>query len=99
MSVRNLGSLFVPRSIALVGASNRPRSVGHALITNLVAAGFNGPIYPVNPNEPAVAGLASLGDVALLTEAPDLAIIATPPTRWRPLLPNWGGGAPKQPSC
>lgn len=90
MSIRNLGSLFQPRSIAVVGASSRARSVGHALITNLVNAGFKGPIYPVNPNESAVAGLASIGDVALLPEAPDLAVIATPPDTVAPIIAELG---------
>src|SRR5690606_5850943 len=79
-----------PRSIAVVGASNRPRSVGLALMTNLVKAGFKGPIYPVNPNESAVAGLACLGDVALLPEAPDLAVIATPPDTVAPIIAELG---------
>ena len=90
MSIRNLDSLFQPRSIAVVGASNRPRSVGLALMTNLVKAGFKGPIYPVNPNESAVAGLACLGDVALLPEAPDLAVIATPPDTVAPIIAELG---------
>lgn len=90
MSIRNLGSLFQPRSIAVVGASNRPRSVGLALMKNLTGAGFKGSIYPVNPNETAAAGLACLGDVALLPEAPDLAVIATPPDTVAPIIAELG---------
>ena len=51
MSVRNLHSLFAPKSIALIGASQRPGSVGHVLMKNLLGQGFAGPILPVNPHE------------------------------------------------
>jgi acetyltransferase len=90
MSVRNLNSLFEPRSIAVVGASNRPRSIGAALMTNLIRAGFKGPIYPVNPNESEVLTLPSVDDVAALPEAPDLAIIATPPDTVAPIVAELG---------
>lgn len=90
MSVRNLDRLLKPRSIAVVGASNRPRSIGLALMTNLIGAGFKGPIYPVNPNESAVHGLNSVGEVAALPEAPDLAVIATPPDTVPPIVAELG---------
>ena len=44
MTVRNLDALFKPKAIALIGASNRPRSVGAVLARNLFEAGFRGPI-------------------------------------------------------
>ncbi|HEX7563776.1 MAG TPA: CoA-binding protein, partial [Bradyrhizobium sp.] len=49
MSIRNLDKMFHPRSIAVIGASARPKSVGAALMTNLMNGGFDGPIMPVNP--------------------------------------------------
>ena len=64
MSVRNLDVLFHPRSIALVGASKQPRSVGAVLARNLLAAGFDGPVMPVNPHEIAIARRAQLPSVA-----------------------------------
>ena len=57
MSVRNLDVLLEPRSIALIGASKRSRSVGKVLAHNLLNAGFDGPIMPVNPNERAIEGV------------------------------------------
>jgi acetyltransferase len=79
MSTRNLEVLFKPRSIALIGGSNRPHSVGAVLARNLLAGGFAGPIMPVNPHETAVAGVLAYLDVAHLPAAPDLAVLASPP--------------------
>jgi acetyltransferase len=79
MSIRNLDKMFRPRSIAVIGASDKARSVGAALMTNLLHAGFRGPIVPVNPKADAVHGIKAFADVASLPVAPDLAVIATPP--------------------
>ena len=79
MSVRNLDKMFRPRSIAVIGASARPRSVGAALMTNLMNGGFDGPIMPVNPKAAALHGIMTYKDVASLPLTPDLAVIATPP--------------------
>lgn len=79
MSIRNLDKMFRPGSIAVIGASDRPRSVGSALMANLLQAGFSGPILPVNPKASAVHGIMAYKDVASLPVAPDLAVIATPP--------------------
>ena len=79
MSIRNLESLFRPKSLAVFGASDRPGSVGATVIRNVLAGGFGGPIYAVNPRHPEVAGQRTFRDVSSLPETPDLAIIATPP--------------------
>jgi acetyltransferase len=79
MSTRNLESLMKPRSIALIGASNRPHSVGAVLARNLLAGGFAGPVMPVHPRETAIAGVLAYPDVAHLPVVPDLAVLATPP--------------------
>jgi len=79
MSVRNLQSLFGPKSIALIGASQRPGSVGQVLMKNLLSQGFAGPVLPVNPNEAMIASLTAYKDVASLPVTPDLAVICTPP--------------------
>lgn len=78
MSTRNLQHFFRPGSVALIGASATPSSVGATLLANLVAAGFAGPIWPVNPKHAELHGLPCYADVAALPAAPDLAIIATP---------------------
>ena len=44
-----LDALFKPRSVAVIGASNNPLSIGHIVIQNLVDHNYQGPIYPINP--------------------------------------------------
>ena len=78
MSLRNLDRLFTPRSIAVVGASNRPRSVGATVMRNLLQGGFAGAVLPVNPKYEAVAGAHAYRSVAQLPEPPDLAVVCTP---------------------
>ncbi len=79
MSVRHLDSLFHPNSVAVIGASNQPLSVGGMVLRNLLRGGFSGPIMPVNPKYEAIAGVLSYPDVAHLPVVPDVAVIATPP--------------------
>jgi acetyltransferase len=79
MSVRNLQHLFAPASVALVGASERPGSVGATVMRNLPGGGFSGPVWPVNPKHKQVAGRDCYASVAELPQAPDLALICTPP--------------------
>lgn len=79
MSQKNLNKLFRPRSLAVIGASNREGTVGNLVMRNLLRAGFTGPIMPVNPKYQAVSGVYSYADVASLPIVPDLAIICTPP--------------------
>lgn len=78
MTIRNLDALFAPKSIALIGASNTPSSVGNVLARNLLSGGFLGPVMPVNPHETTIAGFRSFTSIAGLPAGPDLAVIATP---------------------
>jgi acetyltransferase len=79
MTTRNLKALFEPTSIAVIGATNRPNSVGGTVMHNLLDGGFAGPILPVNPGHDAIAGVLAYDSVADLPLAPDLAVICTPP--------------------
>ena len=79
MSIRNLEHMFRPRSVALIGASGRPNSVGATVMKNLLTGGFDGPIMPVNPKYPSIQGVLAYPDVASLPQVPDLAVICTPP--------------------
>lgn len=79
MTVRNLGSLFNPKSVALVGAGKVAGSLGAVLARNLFNSGFDGPIMPVNPHHEAVEGVLAYPDAASLPLIPELAVIATPP--------------------
>ncbi len=79
MSIRNLDAFFHPASIALIGASKQAHSVGSVIASNLLSAGFNGPIMPVNPKHRSVNGVLTYPNVKSLPVAPDLAILCTPP--------------------
>jgi acetyltransferase len=79
MSVRNLDKLFNARSVALIGATPRPGSVGALVARNLRRAGFGGELMLVNPHHDRIDGLTVYPDVASLPRAPDLAVIVTPP--------------------
>ena len=78
MSVRHLDHLFQPRSVAVIGASDREHSLGATLMHNLLAGGYAGPVWPVNPKHAVVAGQRAYAGVADLPEAPGLAVICTP---------------------
>jgi acetyltransferase len=79
MSIRNLQHLFSPDSVALIGASDKPHSIGATVLHNLLEGGFAGAIMPVNPKYDSLAGLQVYPTIARLPTAPDLAVICTPP--------------------
>jgi acetyltransferase len=79
MSVHNLDALFKPASITLIGASDRPGSIGAVLMRNLLDGGFRGTVTAVNPRHKQIAGRRAYPDVASLPESPDLGVICTPP--------------------
>ncbi|MCW9034737.1 MAG: GNAT family N-acetyltransferase [Rhodospirillales bacterium] len=79
MSIRNLHHLFAPKSVAVIGASTRPKSIGNLVMQNLLEAGFQGPIMPVNPKHLSVSGVLAYKDIAALPAIPELAVICTPP--------------------
>lgn len=78
MSSRNLEYLLTPHSVALIGASDRPGSVGATVMRNLISGGFDGPVWPVNLRHDYVAGRQAFATVADLPETPELAVICTP---------------------
>ena len=79
MTIRNLDHLFQPRSVAVIGASSEPHTVGATVMQNLLAGGFKGAVYAVNPRHKKIAGVRAYRDVGALPDAPDLAVICTPP--------------------
>src|SRR5687768_18420761 len=90
MTTRNLDALFHPKTIALIGASARPNSVGAVLARNLFEAGFPGPILTVNPHERAIRSTLNYRAVGELPITPDLAVIATPPAAVPGLIAELG---------
>jgi acetyltransferase len=79
MTIRNLNLLFQPRSVALVGASERPGSIGLHVAENLLRGGFAGEIGFVNPGRDAILGKPCHRSIEALPFVPGLAVIATPP--------------------
>lgn len=75
-----LHPFFAPASVALVGATENPGSVGRTVLENLIAGGFAGPIFPVNPKRPTVLGLPAYPGVKVLPQIPELVVIVTPAT-------------------
>jgi len=73
-----LNKLFMPRSVAVVGASREEGKVGHSVVKNLVEHGFSGDIYPVNPKAPDVMGRKCYKDLREVPDGVDLAVIAVP---------------------
>lgn len=79
MSTYRFEALLAPSRIAVVGAGDRPGSVGRAIIDGLRAGGFTGDIVPVHPREVSVDGLACSPRLADMPRPPDLVLVATPP--------------------
>ncbi len=75
---RPLDSAFHPRSVAVVGATERENSVGRTVLTNVSVPSLEGKVYPVNSQRPEVLGLRAYPSISKLPEAVDLAIIVTP---------------------
>ncbi len=90
MTIRNLSRAFRPRSVAVVGATTREGAVGRVVLRNLVNAGFAGPVWPVNPKHRSIDGLPCFATVADLPDAPDLAVIVTPPATVPGLIAELG---------
>src|SRR5512140_1374427 len=73
-----LDIFFTPKSVAVIGATEKPGSVGRTLMWNLVTNPFGGTVYPVNANRPSVLGIKAYPSVAVLPETPEVAVISTP---------------------
>ncbi|MFM0730238.1 GNAT family N-acetyltransferase [Paraburkholderia sediminicola] len=91
MTVRNLDALFRPKSVAVIGASERPGSTGAMVWARVLEGGFNGPVWPVNPKYETLGGYAVIRDAGDLPEAPTVAVICTPPDTWPGIIHKLGG--------
>ncbi len=76
--VASLEPLFAPRSVAVVGASDRAGSVGRSILLNIRDAGFAGTLHAVNPHAADIEGIPSVPSPAALPGAPDLAVVTVP---------------------
>ncbi|MGE5138282.1 MAG: bifunctional acetate--CoA ligase family protein/GNAT family N-acetyltransferase [Rudaea sp.] len=75
-----LDVLFKPKSVALVGATEKSGTVGRTILWNLMSSPFGGTVYPINPNRPSVLGIKAYPNVSAVPERVDLAVICTPST-------------------
>ncbi len=75
---RSVGRLLAPHSVAVIGAGRSAGGLGHQVVLNLVAAGFAGPVYPVNPAADQVAGVPAYASVLDIHAPVDQAVIAVP---------------------
>ncbi len=69
---------FSPQTVAVIGATEKPGSVGRTILWNLISSPFGGTVYPVNPKRPNVLGVKAYPSVTELPEAPELAVVVTP---------------------
>jgi acetyltransferase len=79
MTVRNLEYVFRPRSLAIIGASDKVGSVGRKVTENILNGGFFGEIYLVNAKKKTILDRACFARIDELPQVPELAVIATPP--------------------
>ena len=73
-----LEAFFNPKSIAVVGASREEGKTGREILANILADGFEGKVFPVNPKATEVEGLPCYPDLASIGEAPDLVVVVVP---------------------
>ena len=78
MGIEYLNHIFNPKSIAVVGASDRENAIGAKILNNLLGSGYKGLVFPVNPFRQTVHGIATYPSVAKIPVKVDLAVIATP---------------------
>ncbi len=81
---RKIDPLLNPRSIAVVGASTRPGTVGNSVFVNLIEGGFQGVVYPVNPKTKYINSIRTYPDLTSIDDEVDLAVLVIPP----PAIPD-----------
>jgi acetyltransferase len=73
-----LDAIFTPKTVAVIGATETPGSVGRTITENLLGSPFAGKVLPVNPKRPAVLGAKAWPKIGAIPEEVDLAVIITP---------------------
>ena len=88
--VASLRYVLAPRSVVVIGAGVRTKSVGHQVLRNLIAGGYTGSVYVVNAHRDQVLGVQSSKTVGELAAPPDLAVVAVPPDQVPAVLRSCG---------
>jgi acetyltransferase len=78
LSRKPLDGIFAPRSVAVIGATEKVGSVGRTILWNLITHPFGGTVYPINPKRPQVLGVRAYPSIKDVPETVDLAVIVTP---------------------
>ncbi len=86
----SLTPLLAPRSVAVIGAGREPGGVGHVVLANLMAGGFTGALYAINPHADTVAGVTAYPSIGTVPGPVDLAVIAVPAASVGPVLDECG---------
>src|SRR5512138_1392757 len=73
-----LDTIFAPKSVAVVGATETPGSVGRTIVWNLLSSSFGGTIFPVNPNRSSILGIKAYPSLTAVPEPIDLVVVVTP---------------------
>ncbi len=77
MSVHNIEKFFNPKSVAIIGASPKENSVGYKVMRNMTTSGYQGALFPLNPNYPEIMGLRSYASFRDIPVPVDLVVIGT----------------------
>ncbi len=78
VNMSELMSLMRPQSVAIIGASNTPGKIGHAVLQNMKSSGFKGHIYPINPKEDEIVGLKAYPSITDVGQPIDVAVLCVP---------------------
>jgi acyl-CoA synthetase (NDP forming) len=73
-----LDSILRPRSVAVIGASRRPDTIGHEVLANIIRYGFTGAVFPVNPNASSLHSIKAYPSIEAVPDPVDLAIVVVP---------------------
>lgn len=73
-----LDAMFAPKSVAVIGATERPGSIGRNVLWNLLSNPFGGTVFPINPNRSSVLGIKTYPSISAVPEEIELAIVTTP---------------------
>ncbi|HIH88873.1 TPA: CoA-binding protein, partial [Candidatus Bathyarchaeota archaeon] len=83
-------SIFRPSSVAIIGASATPNKVGYILVRNMLKSGYQGKIYPINPQGGQILGLKTYTSVKDILDTVDLAVVAIPAKLIPPVVEECG---------
>ena len=82
----SLTPILAPRTVAVIGASRTPGTIGHEIVANLIRGGYVGSVYPVNPYARAICSIRAWPDIAAVPDRVDLALIVVPKASVEPVV-------------